>query len=79
MASKQHSTLTGSDLHITKIDATTGTEMTTPSETISGTRWVKTTGGTITPASNGTKRLSRIERAARPLSSPPIRLTTASR
>src|SRR3954454_2540020 len=54
MATKQHSTLTGSDLHANKIDGTTGTELTTPSEAIYDARWVKQTGGNITPTGNGT-------------------------
>ena len=54
MATKQHSTLTGSDLHVNKIDGTTGTELTPASETIYDARWVKTTGGTITPTANST-------------------------
>lgn len=41
MATKQHSTLSGSDLHQNKIDGTTGTELTTPSETIYDARWAK--------------------------------------
>jgi hypothetical protein len=49
---KLHSTLTGSDLHINKVDATTGTELTAPSETIYDARWLKQTGGTITPTSD---------------------------
>jgi hypothetical protein len=49
--------MSGADLHPNKIDATTGTELTTPSEAVYDARWVKTTGGTITPASNGTGTL----------------------
>lgn len=56
-ATKQHSTLSGSDLHINKIDGTTGTELTTPSEAIYDARWLKQTGGTITPSANSTTTL----------------------
>ena len=41
MATKQHNLMSGVDLHPNKIDATTGTELTTPSETIYDARWVK--------------------------------------
>jgi hypothetical protein len=48
MPTKLHKDLTGSDLHPNKVDATTGTELTTPSEVIYDGRWLKKTGGTIT-------------------------------
>ncbi len=48
MATKQHNQMTGADLHPNKIDATTGTELTTPSETIYDNRWAKLTGATFT-------------------------------
>lgn len=41
MATKLHSSLSGSDLHPNAIDGTTGTELTTASETIYDARWVK--------------------------------------
>lgn len=47
MPTTQHNLISGIDLHATKIDATTGTELTTPSEAVYDARWVKTTGGTI--------------------------------
>jgi len=57
LATKQHSTLIGSDLHLTKIDATTGTELTPSSQTTYDGRYVRTIGGTITPAANSTTTL----------------------
>lgn len=45
--------MSGADLHANKIDATTGTELTTDSLTTLDARWVKTTGGTITIPNGG--------------------------
>ncbi len=53
LATKQHSTLTGSDLHITKVDATTGTELTSASQTTYDTRYGYR-GVTYTVAPTGT-------------------------
>src|SRR5215213_10193841 len=54
MATKQHSTLTGSDLHPNKVDATTGTELTPASQTIYDARWASkaTTDAHIANTSN---------------------------
>lgn len=41
MATKQHNLMSGADLHVTKIDPTTGTELTTPSEAIYDARWFR--------------------------------------
>jgi hypothetical protein len=53
LATKQHSTLTGADLHPTKIDAITGTELTLGSQTTYDGRYVKRSGSSITVASGG--------------------------
>jgi len=53
VATKQHNQMTGADLHPNKIDATTGTELTLPSQTTYDGRYARTTGATITPAANG--------------------------
>jgi len=49
--------MTGADLHPNAIDGTTGTELTAPSLTTLDGRWLKKTGGTITPTANGTATL----------------------
>jgi hypothetical protein len=53
MATKLHSSLSGSDLHPNKIDATTGTELTTPSEAIYDNRWVRRSGSSVTVPNAG--------------------------
>ena len=57
MATKLHKDLTGADLHPNSIDGTTGTELTVASQTTYDSRYVRTIGGTITPAANGTATL----------------------
>ena len=54
VATKLHNQMTGADLHPNAIDGTTGTELTAPSLTTLDGRWLKKTGGTITPTANGT-------------------------
>lgn len=52
MAAKLHSQPGGSDLHASKIDGTTGTKLTTASETIYDARWAKLNGVAFTGAIN---------------------------
>jgi hypothetical protein len=46
--------MTGADLHPNAIDGTTGTELTAASQTTYDSRWLRKTGGTLTPATNST-------------------------
>ena len=43
MANTYHDQLSGSDLHANKIDATTGTELTAPSQVLYDSRWIRQT------------------------------------
>ncbi len=57
MATKLHNQMTGADLHPNAIDGTTGTELTPASQVVYDGRYVRTIGGTVTPASNSTTTL----------------------
>jgi len=57
VATKLHNQMTGADLHPNAIDGTTGTELTPSSQAAYDSRWLRTTGGTVTPTNNSTTTL----------------------
>ncbi len=54
MPSINHQALTGAELHVSKIDATTGTELTTPSLAILDARYAAAGASTYTPVTSET-------------------------